>query len=649
MDTNNLSASESIESLCDLLDASVERHASRPLFFTKLDGTWVPSSYAEFARLVDAQRAYLYELGVRPGQRVGVIAGNSVEWAALAYAAYGLGAALVPMYESQNEADWEYIVRDSAIKLLYVGSLGIFDRTARFARSISTLEQVLMLTPFREGLAQLNAGASEPAPRRLNPARSDVAAILYTSGTTGEPKGVVLSHGNFLSNILFLKDIVLPKGSSEAQRTLCFLPWAHAFGHTVELHLVIAGGASMAIAESVERIVDNLREVKPTALIAVPAIFVRIYTRVQAQLAAKPRFVRSLFARGVALAKRRAAGETLSRTEVFILGLAARLIFSKVRARLGGRLESAVSGGAALSREVAEFMDAVGISVYEGYGLTETSPVATANVPGQRKPGSVGRPLEGVRIAIDTSVVSEAEQPAASEGPRVGEVVVYGPNVMHGYHNRPGDARVFTRDGGFRTGDLGYVDEDNFLFIRGRVKEQYKLTNGKYVVPSPLEERLKLSPFVVNAMVHGDGRPHNVALIVPDLGLLSEWARREGIDVADAAALMADSRVRAKIQSEVERLSASGVRKYERIGAFCLLAEDFTPENGLVTPSMKLRRERVCARYDHEIEALYAAPASEMSSHVESANQNNSASSSSSPPAPARADDRSASVSGSRR
>lgn len=606
---NHLDASEqSIESLSDLLDSSLRRHASRPLFLTKIGKTWVSTSYAEFASLVDEQRARLHELGVRAGDRVGIIAGNGVEWAALAYATYGAGAALVPMYESQSEADQEYIVRDSAMKLLYAGSRQILERAARFAPSIPTLDRVVLLTPFRERLASPVEGApAEPAPPRARSARGDTAAILYTSGTTGEPKGVVLSHGNFLSNVLCLKDVVLPKGSSE-ERTLSFLPWAHAFGHTVELHLVIAGGASMAIAESVERIVDNLREVKPTALIAVPAIFVRIYTRVLVQLAGKPRFVRRLFARGVTLARRRTAGEALTRTEAFTLSLAERLIFSKIRARLGGRLESAVSGGAALDIEVAEFMDAIGISVYEGYGLTETSPVATANVPRRRKLGSVGRPLDGVRVEIDASVVADVEPHERSEGtPRIGEVIVHGPNVMLGYHNRPAGDRVFTRDGGFRTGDLGYLDDESFLFIVGRVKEQYKLTNGKYVVPSRLEERLKLSPFVANVMIHGDGRPHNVALIVPDFAVLSQWARAEGIDAGEQAALLADERVRAKIQSEVERLSASGFRKYERVAAFCLLSEDFTPDSGLVTPSLKLRRERVCARYRDELERLHAA------------------------------------------
>jgi long-chain acyl-CoA synthetase len=594
-----------------LLESSVERHSSRTLFLTKIGQSWVPSSYAEFARLVDDQRARLHELGIKRGDRVGVIAANCVEWAALAYATYGLGAALVPMYESQSEADWEYIVRDSATKVLWVGSEAILERTARFARSIPTLEHVRIFSPFRERLAR--RGAAGLAAPRVRLTRADTAAILYTSGTTGEPKGVLLTHGNFLSNVLFLKDVVLPEGSSEQQRTLSFLPWAHAFGHTVELHLVIAGGACMAIAESIERIVDNLQEVRPTALIAVPAIFIRIYTRAQGQLARKPRFIRRLFARGVELAKRKAAGEVLTRREAFSLRLAERLIFRKIRARLGGRLESAVSGGAALSSEVAEFMDALGISVYEGYGLTETSPVATANVPGQRKLGSVGRPLDGVRIVVDTSAVAEEKQPQSSEGPRIGEVIVYGPNVMRGYHNRA-DTRVFTLDGGFRTGDLGYVDADNFLFIVGRVKEQYKLTNGKYVVPSPLEERLKLSPFIANAMIHGDSRPHNVAVIVPDLAVLSDWARAEGLDAGDPGLLLAHESVLAKIRSEVDRISELGFRKYERIAAFCLIAEDFSPHNGLVTASLKLRRDRVCAKYGEEIEALYAVSVPEASS-----------------------------------
>jgi long-chain acyl-CoA synthetase len=244
-------------------------------------------------------------------------------------------------------------------------------------------------------------------------------------------------------------------------------------------------------------------------------------------------------------------------------------------------------------------MDALGIIVYEGYGLTETSPIVSGNVPGARKLGSVGRPLPGVRVVIDRSAGGDGRQ---------GEIVVHGPNVMQGYHNRPDETRaMFTADGGLRTGDLGYLDEDGYLFITGRIKEQYKLSNGKYVVPGPLEERLKLSPFIANVMVHGDGRPHNVALVVPDPHHLLGWASSQGLGGLPLAELARHPRTRAVLAAEIERFSDEA-KGYERIAAFAILDEDFTEESGMLTPSLKLKRRNVMARWSAELEALYGLP-----------------------------------------
>jgi long-chain acyl-CoA synthetase len=306
----------------------------------------------------------------------------------------------------------------------------------------------------------------------------------------------------------------------------------------------------------------------------VPKIFNRIYNGVQKQVADKPAFARKLFAAGMAAAKKKRGTEPLEAGEVMRLWAADRLIFSKIRKKFGGRLRFAVSGGAALAREVAEFIDALGIEVYEGYGLTETSPIVSANFPGSRKIGSVGKPIAGVRVAI-------AEN---------GEIVVAGPNVMAGYHNRPeATAEVIDPDGTFRTGDMGMLDGDGFLFITGRIKEQYKLENGKYVVPSPLEEQLKLSPFILNAMIHGDNRPYNVALIVPDPQAADGKDERE---------------LRELIAAEIKRCSA-GFKGYEKVQEFAVIAEDFTQENGMLTPTLKLKRRNVLARWGEVIESLY--------------------------------------------
>jgi long-chain acyl-CoA synthetase len=271
-------------------------------------------------------------------------------------------------------------------------------------------------------------------------------------------------------------------------------------------------------------------------------------------------------------------------------------VFSKVRARFGGRLKFSISGAAALPREVAEFIDALGIAVYEGYGLTETSPVASANTPSYRKLGSVGRPVPGVRVEIDMCKGHDSQ---------CGEIIIHGPNVMKGYHERAEEnRRVFTADGGLRTGDLGYLDADGYLFITGRIKEQYKLTNAKYVVPGPLEDELKLSPFIENVMIYGDNRPHNVALIVPDPTTLISWAESEDMGELRFEELLGEPRIRALIQAEIERLSGS-FKSYERVEDFALLPEDFTQENGMATPSLKLKRREIVHRYNAVLTEFY--------------------------------------------
>jgi long-chain acyl-CoA synthetase len=596
----DISLAEQPESLVGLLASSVQKHAARTLFVTKHDGAWLEVSYQQFGERVDALRAALSALGVGAGDRVGIIAGNRVEWAVAAYATYGLRAAFVPMYEAQHESEWAFIIRDSRLKLLLVADQVQRAAVERIKASIPTLQHVVVLSDTDAATSYaslLKRGGAAPV-AALRPLPTDAAALLYTSGTTGEPKGVRLSHGNVLANVLTLRDVMAAaEERPEEHRSLAFLPWAHAFGHTSELHLAISTGSSIAIAESVDKIVDNLQEIRPTILVAVPRVFLRVYNSALQLIGRKPAPVRWLFERGLAAAKKKNRGERLRPMDAWLLAVADRIVFARVRARLGGRLKYAVSGAAALSRDVAEFIDAIGIVVYEGYGLTETSPIATANVPGQRKLGSVGRPIPGVRIEIERSAGADSQH---------GEIVIYGPNVMQGYENRPSETQAaFTPDGGFRSGDMGYLDEDGYLYITGRIKEQYKLANGKYVVPTPLEERLKVSPFIANVMVYGDNQSHNVALIVPDLLVLREWAQGVGIAVGEIRSLLAEPRVKTKLAHELERVSGE-FKGYERIKAFALLSEDFTQENGLLTPSLKLKRNKVIQRFANELKQLCA-------------------------------------------
>jgi long-chain acyl-CoA synthetase len=427
----------------------------------------------------------------------------------------------------------------------------------------------------------------------IHPDAADVACFIYTSGTTGNPKGVIMSHGNIISNVNSVQGM-LPLGGDD--RSLSFLPWAHSFGHTVELHCMLSRGASIAICEAVDKILANLAEVRPTVLVSVPRIFNRIYDSVNKQMADKPAVVRALFHAGLRASTKAKRGGELSLVERLTLAVADRVVFAKVRDKFGGRLRYAFSGGSALSKDVAEFIDALGITVYEGYGLTETSPIATANRPGAHRIGSVGQPIPGVKITLDKSKADDGKQ---------GEIIVYGPNVMVGYHNRDQENKeVFTDDGGFRTGDLGVLDGDGFLYVTGRIKEQYKLENGKYVAPAPLEEQIKLSPFITNAMVYGDNRLFNVALIVADVEAVKRWAAEHGVSAESDQKLVESAAVKGLLEAEVDKASAT-FKGFERIRKITLTAEDFTTQNGMLTPSMKVKRRVVWQKYGPQIEALY--------------------------------------------
>jgi len=583
-----------VVTLVDLFEFSTRTYGDRELFGLRTGDRWIYTTYDEVRKLVDRMRGGLASLGVSKGDKVGIIANNRLEWPVAAYATYGLSAVFVPMYESQLEKDWAYIIRDSGVKVLFVATPEIFEKVKHIPSTIPSLQHIVVLSGEGPGLTYrelLERGDRAPVPA-LHPLPSDLAGLLYTSGTTGDPKGVMLSHGNVMSNIIAVQKH-LPFGAPD--RSLSFLPWAHSFGHTAELNILISAGASTAICDSNDKILAYLAEVNPTVLFTVPRIFNRIYGAVQKQMESKPAPVRALFAAGLRAASQKSHGRPLDLWSVLVLALADKLVFSKVRGRFGGRLKYTVAGAAALAPEVGEFVDALGIIVYEGYGLTETSPIVSVNVPGARKLGSVGKPIPGVRVVIDKSVAVDDVS---------GEVVVYGPNVMQGYYNRPEETRAaFTADGGFRTGDLGYLDEEGYLYITGRIKEQYKLENGKFVVPAPLEETLKLSPFISNVMIYGDNKPFNVALVAPNFDTLKEWAATNGLRSAEKD-LVANDKVRAKFKEEIDKHSTS-FKGYERVRAFTVLGEDFTQQNDLLTPKLSLKRRKVIERWGKELARLY--------------------------------------------
>ena len=585
------------ESLVRMAEQSVRTFAARPAYGERVGGAWAWMTYGEVGVHIDELRSGLAALGVTSGDRVGIISRNSAAWAATAYATYGLGATFVPMYEAQRRDDWEFILRDCNASVVFV-------RTAEIAATIESMHGAL---PALRHVITIEGPPADPrsydALRQLGrehlvpviyPDPESIAGFIYTSGTTGQPKGVMLSHANIASNVA-ASTSVFPIQPDD--RSVSFLPWAHIYGQTIELHILFSVGGSTAFNRDVTKLVDDLREIRPTILVAVPRIFNKIHDSVRAQISDKPRPIQALFHSGIAASIRRRRGERLGLGERIILWLANLLVFGKIRHKFGGRLKYTISASATLSREVGEFIDALGLDVYEGYGLSETSPVVAANRPGERKLGSVGRPIPDVTIRIDETV---------GNAPGIGEIIVLGPNVMKGYHARPEEnARAFSSDGGLRTGDLGRIDEDGYLFITGRIKEQYKLENGKYVIPTPLEEQLALSPYITTVMLYGADRPFNVALVVIDPVRVRAWAGKH--DRTLGPDLARDPAVNELIAHELEQQSAE-FRGYERPRAFVITDEELTTANGMLTPSLKLKRQNVLARFGAALEALYERP-----------------------------------------
>jgi long-chain acyl-CoA synthetase len=576
--------------LVELFRTATQKHAQKPLFGTRKASGWHWTSYAEFARMVDGARAALANMGVERGDRVAIIANNRIEWAVCAYATYTRAAVYVPMYEAQLDKDWQYILRDSGAKVCFVSNEAVERRIRALQGDLPSLEHVINIEGPRYGeLLEKTAAVPSTAP-----ADDDIAKLIYTSGTTGTPKGVCLTHRNLAANVSGVLDVAPVR---EGDRSLAFLPWAHVFGGAIELNCVMALGGTIAICDNTEKLIEYLPEVRPTMLFAVPRIWNKIYDGVQRQVAGRPKAIQALFHTGLRAKRKQKRGEPLTLLERIALPLAQKLIFSKVVARFGGQLRFAFSGAAALSREVAEFIDDLGIQVYEGYGMTESSGATTANAP-ECRIGSVGKPIPGVSVKLDPRAVG------AGEGE--GEVLIYGTGVMAGYYNQPqATADAMTEDGGLRSGDLGRFDADGFLYITGRVKELYKLENGRYVAPAPLEEKLQLSPFIAQTLIYGSDRPHNVALIIPDMPALKSWAEGKGLP-SDPEALIADERTRALLRKEIDTYSRE-FKGYEAIRAFVVSADELTTQNDMLTPTLKLKRRNVVARYGPALEALYGS------------------------------------------
>src|ERR1700674_2475711 len=565
------------------------------------DGRWEAISSQEFLRRAARLSTALVQLGVKPGDRVGLFSANRPEWHTADFAINGSGAVTVPIYFNESPDRMTYILKHCGAKVLFVVGASQLRKILAVRPSIPDLEQIIVADGgvdipsecLRYETLIAGASATDISSYRLRASQvlpGQLASLIYTSGTTGEPKGVMLTHNNFCSNVHDVgHDFSLDPAKDLATS---FLPLAHIYGRTLD-YIYIFGGTPLSYVESLEAVAQALLEVRPTITAAVPRFFEKIYARIVEQGSKATGVKRMLFDWAMNVAQRpapwRATGAPASLALKARWKLADELVYKKFRLGLGGRLRIISSGGAPLSQTLAEFFWTVGIPIYQGYGLTETSPIVSSNYPVNRM-GSSGKPIPNVQVR------------AAEDG----EILVKGPCVMQGYYKNPEATReVLSEDGWFRTGDIGYVDKDNYLFITDRKKDLLKTAAGKFVAPQPIENALKTSPYILNAMVVGDRRKFIVALLVPNAATVAAKAADQGIKFASKTELAAHPWVHALIDSEVKRLTVH-LAQYETIKRFALLPEDFTFDNGTLTFTLKLKRRVVEQQYAAIIESLYA-------------------------------------------
>jgi long-chain acyl-CoA synthetase len=586
------------DNLVELIEESIKKHSDLPAYGTKNNnGEYQWITYGEVGKRIDKLRAGMAQYGIGRDDVVGLIANNRTEWPIAAFATYGLEGRFIPMYEKELPQTWEFILKDSCVKLLFVANRTIYEQIEAFRSNLPHLKEMFLIDGegYETMLDVGKKGAEKPVDA-ICPSPAQIAVQIYTSGTTGKPKGVLLSHGNFTSNVI-AGGKLYPTLLTKHSRSVSILPWAHSFGQTAELYNFLHIGGSVGFAESVQTFANDMLKIKPSFLIAVPRVFNKIHAGIYTKINEKGGVAKKLFDAGLKAAKekRELQGNTGFLTN-FRYKLADRIVFKKIRSLFGGRLQAALTASATMNIEINHFFSDIGIPTYDCYGLTETSPAVTMNCPTANKPGTVGRPIEHVKLSI-RKLGNTAEEE--------GEIVVYGPNVMQGYHNNDeASAEAMTADGGFLTGDCGRIDEDGYLYITGRLKEQYKLENGMYIFPAGIEEDIKLNPLVTNAMIYGEGKPFNICIIVPDFEVLINEVKENKIS-GDPKTMIDNPEIQDYITEKITQSLTGNYMSYEIPKKFIFQKEEFSLENGMLTQTFKLKRSLVYNKYKGEISKLY--------------------------------------------
>ncbi len=560
-------------------------------------GQWQPISSDQMYQRVRALAQAFLSWGAQKGDRIALIGENRWEWAVTDFASLALGAANVPIYPTLTGEQVAVLVRDAGCRIAVVSTRQQFDKL-NAVRSQTGLERIVIMDSVEppEGAIAFNelmSGADERGSERdaifdalvRSVEGKDVATLIYTSGTTGEPKGVVLTHGNIAAN-QNLAALDFSFGATDS--CISFLPLSHITARALD-YVMYMSGAQVAYCSQFDKLPVAMKEIRPTVLVGVPRVYEKIRQAVEQRAALSP-IKKRILAWAVSLGARHQ--DTVydgRRPDALLWRLANKLAYSKVMEAFGGRVRVFVAGGAPLGIDTAKWFASVGIALWEGYGLTETSPVIALNTPLSHRMGSVGRPLANVELKL-------AED---------GELLVRGPSIFGGYWHKPAaNAECFDAEGWFRTGDIAHVDADGFLYITDRKKELLKTSGGKLVAPQPIENKLKNSVLLAQAALVGDKHKFVSALLAPNFAALEDWAKHHGIHAQSREELVADSRVVA-LYGEIVREVNSGLANFETIKRFRVVAEEWTQESGELTPSMKLKRRAITARYAAVIDALY--------------------------------------------
>ncbi len=591
-----------ISTLSQMVLNTVRTYPKDEFLLIKSEGVYRPISTAEFGERVKRFCLGLKELGHKKGDKLVILSENRPEWVMSDLANLCGGGVTVPIYTTLVPEAVKYIINNSDARFVVVSGEELWAKIKAVKKDLKKVRHFISMADkppagvlsWREVLdkgakrAQKKgkAGEFEKLVAQVKP--QDEASIIYTSGTTGIPKGVILTHRNFLSNVMTCVPLV---DITCRDTVLSFLPLSHVLERMVMFCYTYVG-ATIAFAESVEAVAQNLLEVKPHIMVSVPRVFEKIYARVMDQVLAGSGLKRKIFFWALKVGKdcgrRRLEKEP---TPAFLerkRKLAHKLVFSKIIAKTGGRIRYFLSGGAPLSKDIAEFFHAMGLIILEGYGLTETSPVISLNTFENMRFGAVGKPIPGVEVKIAKD----------------GEIMTKGPHVMKGYYKKPAETREVLSKGWFKTGDIGHIDKDGFVVITDRKKDLIITSGGKNIAPQPIENILKTIPYISNAVVVGDRKKFVSALVIPDFEKLEAWAKKKGLSFASRADMVRDERVVSFLWSVVDK-ATPGLASYERIKQVALLDREFEIEADEITPTLKVKRNIIERKYRDLIASLY--------------------------------------------